>query len=794
MNLIWATYSYVEKKDTIIRQMKKNSKLTLESLKKNISNLLTSYSVAEYENLIHNAMDNTDILAIVVEDFNLGKVLGKNPYITGKIRDEKHNILDYDIKSSSQKMLLQECYYFESYDIRHMQGEKLGTITIYIRNDFINKELNAIIINTLANTLLVSFLLIFALFMSIRFFLLKPLSNVVKIIESGDEDGIPTKSFPSEGSYEILTLSNTINKMINSIKESNLALKEHHDYLQLIINGVNDPIMVIREDYTVELMNDATRKASQDMHMVADPAHPKCYELSHQRSTPCDTSNHFCPLREVMQQKKHLNTLHNHSDETTSRFVELSVTPLFNRDGTCTRVIESARDITTHMQIKEELQEQKDFLHYQTNHDALTGLANRVLFDEKLEQSIAFSKRTQTKMALLFIDLDHFKQINDSLGHKAGDKVLKIITLRLDEVLQQKETLARLGGDEFSVIMKGLTNIQDASILAQKILRLFIEPIMLDETEIYMGCSIGISLYPENGNTPQDLLKYADAAMYKAKKEGRNNFQYYSSEMTEQALERVLMETKLRGGLKNEEFVVYYQPQIDGENGKLIGMEALVRWQSPSMGLVSPAKFLPIAESTGLLIELDRFVMRSAMTQHALWHKEGLDVGILAMNLTVKQLQQKDFIQMLEGLIQETQCSVENMELEVTEDQIMTNPQEAIEILNLVSQMGIKLAVDDFGTGYSSLSYLKKLPINKLKIDQSFVRDLPDDEEDAAITKAIIALAHSLNLKIIAEGVETKEQKDFLILHGCNCIQGYFYSKPIPAHEMQKFLLSLQRT
>ena len=288
----------------------------------------------------------------------------------------------------------------------------------------------------------------------------------------------------------------------------------------------------------------------------------------------------------------------------------------------------------------------------------------------------------------------------------------------------------------------------------------------IDNNVLYVSSSIGISIYPDDGVSAQNLLKYADSAMYKAKDEGRNNFQYYNSTMTELALERVEMETSLRSALKNKEFVVYYQPQVNGITNKLIGMEALVRWQHPTMDLVSPAKFIPLAESTGLIVELDRYVMRTAMTQIVQWYKEGLNPGVLAMNLAVKQLQQKDFIPMLKELMQETNCKAEWIELEVTEGQIMTHPEDAVVKLKEISDLGIELAVDDFGTGYSSLAYLKRLPIDKLKIDQAFVRDLPDDEEDAGIAKAVIALAKSLNLKVIAEGVETKEQRDFLVENG----------------------------
>ncbi len=446
-------------------------------------------------------------------------------------------------------------------------------------------------------------------------------------------------------------------------------------------------------------------------------------------------------------------------------------------------------DITERIYAQNELREQKDILYHQAHHDSLTGLPNRILFNDRLEKAIETAKRNKKTIALLFIDLDHFKEINDSLGHNFGDEILKIISNRLLEVTRDEDSIARLGGDEFTVILEKLSQVQDASLIANKIINALSQAIIVAENTLYISCSIGISIYPDDGVSAQNLLKFADSAMYKAKDEGRNNFQYYNSTMTELAFERVVMEANLRVALQNEEFIVYYQPQINGVTDKLIGMEALVRWQHPTMGLVSPAKFIPLAESTGLIVELDRFVMKTAMTQFALWYKAGLNPGTLAMNLAVKQLKQEDFIETLQNLIKDTECKPEWLELEVTESQIMTNPEEAIKILQQISDIGVELAVDDFGTGYSSLAYLKRLPIDKLKIDQAFVRELPDDEEDSAIARAIIALGKSLNLKVIAEGVETKEQKDFLVTNGCENIQGYFYSKPLPADAIEKMFI-----
>ncbi len=575
---------------------------------------------------------------------------------------------------------------------------------------------------------------------------------------------------------------------ISKRKRAQNELKEQHKYLQSIIDGVEDPIMVIKEDYTVELMNSTLKESVATMNL-ANQEHPKCYEVSHNRSTPCDGFDHPCPLRDVLESKQHTSVIHNHATKDgEKRYIELSATPLFDKEKNCIGIIESARDITAHLGVQDELREQKNILKHQAHHDFLTGLPNRVLFGDRLTQALEKAKRDNSRLALLFIDLDHFKEINDSLGHATGDEILKTVTSRLKVVTRDKDTVARLGGDEFTVILEDLNDAQDSSVVASKILRSLAEPITINDNTLYVSSSIGISIYPDDGATSSNLLKFADSAMYKAKDEGRNNYQYYNSKMTELAFERVVMEASFRAALKEEQFVVYYQPQINGKTDTLVGLEALVRWQHPNIGLVSPENFIRIAESTGLIVELDRFVMKTAMTQLAKWYEKGLNPGVLAMNLAVKQLQQKDFIEMFKRLMKETHCKSQWLELEVTEGQIMSKPEESIKILNKIRDIGVELAVDDFGTGYSSLAYLKRLPIDKLKIDRAFVRDLPDDEEDVGITRAVIALAKSLNLRVIAEGVETKEQRDFIVENGCENIQGYFYSKPVSADEIEVIL------
>ena len=457
-------------------------------------------------------------------------------------------------------------------------------------------------------------------------------------------------------------------------------------------------------------------------------------------------------------------------------------------DGNTYGYIGYIQDITVQKRTKNLLEQQTEKLKYQAHHDALTDLPNRILFGDRLSQAILQAKRSKEKFALLFIDLDQFKTINDSLGHDIGDKVLIEAASRLVGAIREEDTLARLGGDEFCVIIKNIKNIQDLSRIAQKIVNVMKEPIYISGHTLYVTSSVGVSIYPDDATTETNLIKHADVAMYKAKEEGRNNYQFYATEMSAYVFERVVMESSLRLAFKQDELVVYFQPQYCIESDTLVGMEALVRWQHPTLGIIAPDKFIPMAEESGLIVELDRVVMQKAMAQFTLWYKEGFNPGVLSLNLAMKQLAQEDFIEYLTSSMKKFSFRSECLELEVTEGDVMKNPEDAIKKLNIIHSMGIEIAIDDFGTGYSSLSYLKKLPLDKLKIDQSFIRDIPKDEDDMAISKAIIALAKSLNLNTIAEGVETQAQKDFLQENECDFIQGYFYSRPLPAEEILKLL------
>ena len=473
-----------------------------------------------------------------------------------------------------------------------------------------------------------------------------------------------------------------------------------------------------------------------------------------------------------------------------------SKVPLKNQKGEIIGVLGTYEDITKRKTLEARVETQKEVLKYQSHYDALTNLPNRVLLQDRLVNAINSAKERKSEFALLFIDLDQFKQINDTLGHKVGDEVLKVFTSRLKNSISKEDTLARIGGDEFTIILEHIHSPESASALAEMIIENAKHPITTTTGQtLYISSSIGISLYPQDSEDMYDLLKYSDSAMYKAKEEGRNHFQFYSPEMTQVAMNKVVIQNDLIEAIKNEEFVVYYQPQIDIANDKAVlsGLEALVRWEHPTLGQISPYKFIPIAEETGMIVELDRLVMKIAINQVVQWHKEGLNSGKLSLNLAMKQLRQNDFIPMVKKIIEDSECADRKyLSFEITESDLMTNPEASIEKLNILKELGVEIAIDDFGTGYSSLSYLKRLPVSKLKIDQSFTRGIPEDKDDVAIVKAIISLAKSLNLKLLAEGVETEKQKEFMHENGCHEIQGYLYAKPMPCDETGKFIARYQ--
>ena len=440
------------------------------------------------------------------------------------------------------------------------------------------------------------------------------------------------------------------------------------------------------------------------------------------------------------------------------------------------------QDISERRRFEQKLSEMASF-------DTLTGLPNRNLLNDRLGQALAHAGRSGSMMAVGFVDLDRFKVINDTLGHDAGDELLKEIARRLAGCLRSSDTVARQGGDEFVVVITDMARPEDASPVAQKLLDVLAPPVTLKGREVVPGASIGFALYPQDGDTLQALLMSADKAMYAAKQAGRGQYRFFDPEMNRAAADWLEVGAELHHALERDEFELHYQPKVDLRSGAITGVEALLRWRSPDLGLVSPAKFIPILEETGLILEVGEWVIARACRQARLWQEQGLPPLRIAVNLSPRQFQQRDLAERIRTLIDQPDFRPEYLELEITESMVMQNVERAIATLEDLRRIGVHLAIDDFGTGYSSLAVLKRFPVDCLKVDRSFVRDIPDDADDMAITRSVIALAHSMGLSVVAEGVETEAQRGFLVESGCDEMQGFLFSKPLPAAELAERVL-----
>jgi len=434
---------------------------------------------------------------------------------------------------------------------------------------------------------------------------------------------------------------------------------------------------------------------------------------------------------------------------------------------------------------REEMQKKIEHLAY---HDHLTGLANRWLFTDQLDHALSLSGRMAKMLAIMFLDLDGFKMINDSLGHALGDQLLKEVSKRLVNTIRKSDVVARIGGDEFVIMIENEENIEAIKLVAEKVLNSFNEPYKLNGQECFVTTSIGVAVYPTDGENAETLLKNADIAMYKAKEKGRNNCRFCTPVMKTNVIETMQLSNELHGALDRNELELYYQPQVHSKSNQIIGLEALLRWKHPEFGMVSPGKFIPIAENAGLIISIGDWVMRTACNQNKAWQNAGLPKIHVAVNLSVRQFQNTDIVKKVGNILKETGMDSQYLELEITESVFMKETGHVIEILSAFRNQGIAISIDDFGTEYSSLNYLKRLPVDKIKIAMQFVQGIDVSDRDEAITKAIIVLAKSLGLGVIAEGVETEKQLAFLSQRMCYEIQGFYYYKPMPAHEVEGLL------
>ena len=468
-------------------------------------------------------------------------------------------------------------------------------------------------------------------------------------------------------------------------------------------------------------------------------------------------------------------------DAGVRRWYAINGEPIFDELGNFLGYRGTGSDIT-------ERKEAEHRVHHVAQHDALTGLPNRSLLQDRLGQAVAYANRTALPVWVILIDLDRFKFVNDSMGHKAGDVLLMTIAARLRSALRDSDTVARLSGDEFVVILSEHPGAPLAPEIVQRMMDAVARPVMLGTHEFFVTCSVGVAVYPHHLAAPDTLIEHADIAMYRAKKLGRNNFQFYTPAMNDEALERVKIESALRNALDRNEFVLHYQPQVHLGSGEIVGMEALIRWRHPELGMVAPIRFIGVAEETGLIVPIGAWVLRTACAQNKAWQDAGLGDLRVAVNLSARQFGAIDLVPNLEAVLADTGLAPACLEIELTESLFMSDITPAVETLHRIKALGVNLSIDDFGTGYSSLSYLSRFPIDVLKIDRSFVSDIGTDDNESPIVASIITLAHNLKLAVIAEGVETLAQLDYLRALGCDEMQGYYFSRPLPADEFEQLL------
>jgi diguanylate cyclase (GGDEF)-like protein len=556
-----------------------------------------------------------------------------------------------------------------------------------------------------------------------------------------------------------------------------------HNFLQTIIDGVADPIMVVDLDYNVKQMN----KAAKERSLIAGIQAPhKCFKINHDSKSPCEGDNHTCPLNIVVQTQEQVTVIHRHKTAYgTERLFEVVGTPLFDDQRQITGMVQASRDITVHMETQRELQEKKTRLEHIVNHDNLTGLPNRTLLADRLNQIMAQVKRRSDQIAVAYLDLDGFKDINDNYGHDTGDLFLVALAHRLKDILREGDTIARLGGDEFVAVLVDLQDSKDSIPLLERMLSTTAQSVHLGELTLRVSASIGVTFYPQKEDVDADqLLRQADQAMYNAKVTGKNRYSFFETEKDRGLRGYHETVTRISEGLAQNQFLIHYQPKVNMRTGDIIGAEALIRWQHPHRGLLQPREFLPLIEDEDIAVSLDQWVLDNALHQMEQWQSDGIDLSV-SVNIGARFLQKSNFAEKLQQHLRaHPRIDPKSLELEVLESSALEDMAQVSEVIKTCREMGVVFALDDFGTGYSSLTYLKLLPAGVMKIDKSFVRDMLDDPEDLAILEGVLGLATAFSRDVIAEGVETIEHGSLLLQLGCENAQGFVIAEPMPANEL----------
>jgi diguanylate cyclase (GGDEF)-like protein/PAS domain S-box-containing protein len=625
--------------------------------------------------------------------------------------------------------------------------------------------------------------------------------HVKVIVVSGNTDFESTRNALKKGAYDFLKKPYVPDELLSTVKnatqkkELELANNDIHQKLEesehlhrFIVDHSPDIVFMLDREGNFTFLNDTVYQTlgfdknelmgKHYSELVSNPSKDQAkYVFTERRSGNRKSRNVELKLK-----------CRGDSDyryfDTTSMSVELDNNTIHGEPVQGTYGV--ARDITDRKQAQE-------LINYQAYHDMLTRLPNRVLMEDRLNVAMTHAIRNKQKLAVMFLDLDRFKWVNDTLGHSIGDRLLQAVSQRLESCLRRGDTLARFGGDEFALILPNVNHDEDATIIADKILEELKEPFSIDDHDLYVTSSIGIAMYPEAGHTIEALIASADLAMYSVKDRGKNGYEFFDPAMNEASNARLTIERELRKALTTEDIKVCYQPQVDASSEQLVGFEALIRWEHPANGLIYPGDFIPIAEETGLILELGRYVLDHACADVARWRSQGMKNVRVSINFSGLQVEQDSFISEITDALEKYDLTGDSLEVEITENVIMNDMSKAIQKLRQLTELGIKIAIDDFGTGYSSLSYLQQFPINTLKIDKSFVSSINESEEATSIVDAIVAMAKGLKLNLIAEGVETDPQLEYLKSLGCESIQGYLFGKAEGAERTKEILDSIEK-
>jgi diguanylate cyclase (GGDEF)-like protein/PAS domain S-box-containing protein len=774
--------------------MQEDSKKTTNTLKENIASLIESYAVNDYNEIVKNEMKLSSHLAIIIEDYNMGEILGSETYTSGKIRTKTGKVADFEQLNQKHQKLIKKAFFHKSTDITSSSGKVIGKINVYSSDSELQKQLNELIKSSIIDFILITIILTATLFITLYLFVVKPISDISNSLSKQDSSGLPVDSLNLSGPKEIHALARTINYMLDSIKNykhkielQNKEIARERDRFELAVDGTQDGLWDwdIRSSLTsfsnrfYEMLGYTKGEILHTISGFDEIIHPE--DLKNARKT-----------REAYlknpHDKKYDNSFRIRKKSGDYMWVTSRGKALLDEEGNPLRFIGFITDITKQVQHNQELD-------YTAKHDMLTDLPNRFLFNEQIQHMLDATVQNNTHLALLYIDLDGFKEINDEFGHDMGDKLLIKVSQKIKSLLREEDFVARLGGDEFVVAIANIDNTKKIVPVLNNFLEILKENVVNPKNErqqLSMSASIGATFYPQEDEIgPEALLRQADQAMYDAKKLGKDQYHIFNLDLDLSTKEHLSLIQDFEQSLKNDDFVLYYQPKADMRTNKIIGFETLLRWQHPTKGLVFPDEFLPqINSQKTLMLELGRWVVSTAFEQFAKWKADGYDFE-LSINISAHEFKETKTFNLLQSLLEKyPNIKAQDIEFEILETHAFDDISQANKMINTFQKLGFKIALDDFGTGYSTLSYLKDLSVNTLKIDRSFVMDMLHDRGSLSILEATLGLADAFGCDVIAEGVESVEHGNILIQLGCYKAQGYVLSKPMPVYELEAWLAS----